>query len=1020
MGPLLNFVTIRNPRTPTPDELETGFIRYDPAIGAELLQRTADALQQGHGTEAARQLVAEFRGSDRFLSSDADLTERIGSVAEFAGWLATNATRLTWPMLDDRLERYPLEVGDDDRRLLWENLVAYLYGGGVSEVRETLVWALRGLHVTGWERERREGDALAARLAQATVLIPAEGHFRLEREPTPEEPTEPAPPEEEGARARERLASLERAHEELERALWETMERARGAGVPPPKQPRVESGCMVSPPEDGPPQPAGEGEEPAPEPPVLARLDDAVLERLSPETRTALEDLGVGTGARLAHALQFIEHEARRLGQQVWRSAREARRVVQVGGAFWMRAPTPSGKARGQLAAPARPTVATRNALDYAGFFGDHRRPEADTERALEAEEEECRIRPLGCGDFRRVEQRLCCYEAGEVAHIENVMEGETKERTTRRLLSSERFVSTVTEEETTEERDTQTTDRFQLEKETSKVIESDLSFEMGVNIAGQYGPVKLTADTKFATSSSTQESDRQASRYAKEVTDRALERVTRKVREERATRTIEEFEETNLHRLQAKTEHVVGLFRWVDKVYEAKVVNYGKRLMFEFLVPEPAAFHLHASIETPAEGSLSLEKPVDPRSDETWKVFGRAPLKSYVDVTAANYGLWAAAYEATVEPPPTFELTLGKAYHREGMDHNTQFADSKNDFKLTEGYEGSSFYASYGLHSENHNGGLNWMTLFVGRRSRFAQFGGTFSGFLDSEDDIVPILLMGRTRFYAVNLEINCRRSPRLVEQWQLKTFNAILTAYQNKLAAYETALAQAKAQVGIEIQGTNPLRNRDIEQIELEKSCLRLLTRCADLPSEAMHDEGECDYPEFKCCEAIHDGNIVQFFEQLFEWRLMTYQFYPYFWGRHCNWTKIYQLDDVDPLFLNFLQAGYARVIVPVREGYHAAAMRYLADGALWNGGTAPGVDSPMYVAIENDLKEPVGTVDPDIKPWEIRVPTSLTALQCGSGCVEGTGLPCPCKDENGDGKNGKNGGDKDDEEDDEQTHG
>jgi hypothetical protein len=38
----------------------------------------------------------------------------------------------------------------------------------------------------------------------------------------------------------------------------------------------------------------------------------------------------------------------------------------------------------------------------------------------------------------------------------------------------------------------------------------------------------------------------------------------------------------------------------------------------------------------------------------------------------------------------------------------------------------------------------------------------------------------------------------------------------------------------------------------------------------------------------------------------------------------------------------------------------------------------------------------MDPDIEPWPIRVPTSLTVLQCESGCVEGSGLPCPCEDE------------------------
>jgi hypothetical protein len=55
-------------------------------------------------------------------------------------------------------------------------------------------------------------------------------------------------------------------------------------------------------------------------------------------------------------------------------------------------------------------------------------------------------------------------------------------------------------------------------------------------------------------------------------------------------------------------------------------------------------------------------------------------------------------------------------------------------------------------------------------------------------------------------------------------------------------------------------------------------------------------------------------------------------------------------------------------------------------------PGIDSEMYLAIANEMKEPVGTIDPDVQPWEVTVPTTLAVLQCESGCVPGSGLPCP----------------------------
>ena len=57
------------------------------------------------------------------------------------------------------------------------------------------------------------------------------------------------------------------------------------------------------------------------------------------------------------------------------------------------------------------------------------------------------------------------------------------------------------------------------------------------------------------------------------------------------------ETEEVNTHGFDNTegTEHAVGVYRWLDKLYQGQVKNYGKRLMFEMVVPEPAAFHKYA-----------------------------------------------------------------------------------------------------------------------------------------------------------------------------------------------------------------------------------------------------------------------------------------------------------------------------------------------------------------------------------------------------------------------------------------
>ena len=103
-------------------------------------------------------------------------------------------------------------------------------------------------------------------------------------------------------------------------------------------------------------------------------------------------------------------------------------------------------------------------------------------------------IRPLGIGDLKVVKQSLHRYVAGEVAHIENVLEGENKERKHRRLDRTEETFTIEIETVEETERDTQTTDRFELKKETEKTITEDMSVDAGITVSASYGPVELGA----------------------------------------------------------------------------------------------------------------------------------------------------------------------------------------------------------------------------------------------------------------------------------------------------------------------------------------------------------------------------------------------------------------------------------------------------------------------------------------------------------------------------------------------
>ncbi len=136
-----------------------------------------------------------------------------------------------------------------------------------------------------------------------------------------------------------------------------------------------------------------------------------------------------------------------------------------------------------------------------------------------------------------------------------------------------------------------------------------------------------------------------------------------------------------------------------------------------------------------------------------------------------------------------------------------------------------------------------------------------------------------------------------------------------------------------------------------------------------------------------------FVKFMEQAFEWDIMSYYFYPYYWGDRKKWSDMYQFDDNDPTFRAFMQSGMARVIVTVRPGFEEAVRHFLATGQIWNGGEVPVIDDPLFLSIVDEMRAAVGKKQGE--PWREKIPTSLTILQADSiGLKVEKALPCHCE--------------------------
>lgn len=138
----------------------------------------------------------------------------------------------------------------------------------------------------------------------------------------------------------------------------------------------------------------------------------------------------------------------------------------------------------------------------------------------------------------------------------------------------------------------------------------------------------------------------------------------------------------------------------------------------------------------------------------------------------------------------------------------------------------------------------------------------------------------------------------------------------------------------------------------------------------------------------------SFVKFFEQAFEWDIMSYYFYPYYWGDRDQWQHTYDFEDNDPLFRSFMQSGMARVIATVRPGFEDAVNFYFKTGLIWKGGEVPVPGDDLYISLAQEMQKPLG--EKKGKPWRNRLPTALTILQADSiGLKVEKALPCACDD-------------------------
>ncbi|MFJ6895149.1 hypothetical protein [Streptomyces hokutonensis] len=707
-------------------------------------------------------------------------------------------------------------------------------------------------------------------------------------------------------------------------------------------------------------------------------------------------------------------------------------------------------------------------------------------------------LSPPVIGDLKVVRQTLAGYELGEIAHVENVLGGESKVRRHRVVDVTEVESVEAESREQEHQHDLQTTTRSELATEVQKTMQRDESFNAGGTITASYGPYfSASATLGVAQSKSQSKTTRASTNFAKEVVDRTTDRLRTRTESVRRSLTRSTITEENTHTLSAEDGNTVGVYRWINKRYCAQVYDYGLRLLLDIGIPDPSADYRFAT-----ELGTDLDVDADPPPPwlypgtniplipgalgrENWLTMAATfrvadfppPPQPLVTTPLA----WAEEAPAQAPPaeagdpapatPPLFktnrEVTIPGGYlpmrfaaavmvdgpagrygnslteaDREYLRASTGVDISRvpagerdrlrtlvemwltwdpvltprppldiNDVRLLTthilpAFEGTGPIGE-GLRSFvacGSGGSRAGLELAVGPTMVWAPPGAHKVKALfsygqsgeqpeltttEAEGNVLPIAANTTGQGFALTAEIISQLSDR-EERWQYEAYAAILAAHTAWENDWRSAVAQAETQRGVAISGRNPQENAEIIHTELKRSVIAMLGAPAPADLDAVTPGSAVltgtpprpTPPSVNLERAGQAARLVAFYEQAFEWQNTSYVLYPYFWTGRRDWPEALAREEPDPLFTQFLRAGSARVVLPVRPGFESvvASRLHLQLPSPAVPASAPQPSDGPYLDIAEEIRAAqditAGGV-PSGTPWPVVLPTTLVAL-------------------------------------------
>jgi hypothetical protein len=515
-----------------------------------------------------------------------------------------------------------------------------------------------------------------------------------------------------------------------------------------------------------------------------------------------------------------------------------------------------------------------------------------------------------GVADVHVVLNHVVKYEKAELAQIENVLLGESRSRTYRTLLRDESDTESTTETTTTQEREVKTEDRSDLKTETDNSLKEVLDLKASADVQYKQGDsLKLDLNASVAYNRTKEEATKVATEFAKDVTNRAAQKVVQTVRQSIKTKILRETEETIVHGFDntasTRTDNVVGVYQWIEKVYENTHLTVGgPAAIFDGVVLQPAQRLLTAPPST--DGALGGATPPPPLDIQP------------TDIHPWNYLTLASRFGATgVAPPPPFSSSTSFSgatgdQNAQGIAHDIAIPDDTMAAYAHVAFDAQDNKDDDPDHAEAR-ASIGFNAIVNENDGGHAAF--SHVRLLSGERGLVPFAaLIYWNLGYELTVDVTCIRTIEAYQRWQLAVYAGLASARAQAQQAYDERLARASVQTA-DTLGPSPGRIAQLIRDEIKRCAIGVLARQA--AGRNIYDRIGDLYQSGQTDEI---ARLCLLYEHAFAWENMSYVLYPYYWADNANngWALHTSRSESDENWAEFLRAGAARVVVPVRDGF------------------------------------------------------------------------------------------------------